>query len=567
MSMRDVNFKRLTICEVLRSINDRLQGAGHMDVRDMLALAEQMAKKMSGKLVEYSKKHDAEWWEENPEYVDKVNRELETYLAGDAERAKMILQKSGGLNRGIMFVVFGHGYDNLAAQTIAYSRQHIMCPITVLTNLKERSAKWDSIKGIDFIYIDADTEENRRAKIELYKYTPYDETLYVDCDSIFIKDGIEKIFNQFKGNNLILQYNSMPCWKEDTRFFKIYRDAAKQLGAVLPLNIYQGGIFAFRKTDETVRFFTLWKNYWQQLGSGRDMPAFACAVQKSEVKHSIVSAKEHKFFIFGNNSDVVINHPTGKSVLSKFFNIDYCKPNKPFDVGRQEDWKMVFFDEKEDALLSHPWILKKFDREKRIADKERYIDNYLPEIKKGGLDILDIATGPGEMLELAEQWKNNPVGIEYCSGMFKRENDFLYEQYNILRHKEKNLRVIYTDINDLIICSAGYHRLSADTGPFDIINCQHAINFIARHVFNNHPEREYKNDGEWIFNDEFDLFFNRYFQWCRAHLKSRGVVMLAALRAVNEKEYSARVQAIGVANGFTVEISARDLNHKFMLAV
>lgn len=95
MSMRDKNDK-LTICEVLRMVNDRLQMAEHEGIRDLLALAEQMAKKMAKKLVEYNERFDSEWWINNPQYKKMCERELSRYLTGDATRALLEIGRSEG---------------------------------------------------------------------------------------------------------------------------------------------------------------------------------------------------------------------------------------------------------------------------------------------------------------------------------------------------------------------------------------------------------------------------------------------------------------------------------------
>lgn len=79
--MRDRN-SRLTICEVLRQINDKVQGDGLEDVRDLLATAEFMAKRIVAKLREYNEQFDAEWWVNNPEYKETCIRELKTYKIG-----------------------------------------------------------------------------------------------------------------------------------------------------------------------------------------------------------------------------------------------------------------------------------------------------------------------------------------------------------------------------------------------------------------------------------------------------------------------------------------------------
>jgi hypothetical protein len=92
MSMRNTNSK-LTLCEVLRQINDRLQGVEFNDIRDLLALAEEMAKRMARKLYENNKEFDKSWWNKNPDQKEKFERELNTYLIGDANKAKILLEK------------------------------------------------------------------------------------------------------------------------------------------------------------------------------------------------------------------------------------------------------------------------------------------------------------------------------------------------------------------------------------------------------------------------------------------------------------------------------------------
>lgn len=93
MSMRFKNDK-LTICEVLRKINDNIQHDNIVDtkkIRDMLCYAEVMAKKIVAKLREYNEQYDNGWWENNPEYKNKFDREMETYLIGDHENGRRLL--------------------------------------------------------------------------------------------------------------------------------------------------------------------------------------------------------------------------------------------------------------------------------------------------------------------------------------------------------------------------------------------------------------------------------------------------------------------------------------------
>jgi hypothetical protein len=462
------------------------------------------------------------------------------------------------MSRGIVYVCFGEEYDRLGAHTIALSRKFISAPITVLTNLKTRCAKWKESPDINFVHINMHTNSNREVKVQLYKYAPYDETLYVDCDSIVTRPGIEGIFDHLKSTDFVFQ--NYDLWSDGKRYYRIYRDAARVLNVSLPLRICVGGFWAFRKTETTTRFFDLWHSCWKKLGSGRDMPALACAIKKSEIPHDLVFKKEHKFFSFGMPADTIVLHRMHADDLNRYYGVPVHKQNKEFDKGHRDNWDMVYFDDESNRIVNDPWIVRKFDREKRILDKEKYIDKYLPEMNAGGLSVLDIATGPGEFLELAQKRNCEAIGNEAPSKMLGRGEDNLYEKFGVIKHKEKDLYVIYADANDII------EKGNPDTDgkTFDIINCQHAINFIAVNCFNFKPEQgPYQNNGEWIFGDTFNAFFDRFFKWCKNHLNANGIVMIAALHADNKTEYSEKVSAIARENGFCVEINDKDLNHKF----
>ena len=89
MSMRQSNKKR-SICEVLGEINDLHQGDTVLDIltRKKLAEAEQMAKKIVLKLIEYSKACNKdswiEWESSCPGYEELlVTRTKKSYLAED----------------------------------------------------------------------------------------------------------------------------------------------------------------------------------------------------------------------------------------------------------------------------------------------------------------------------------------------------------------------------------------------------------------------------------------------------------------------------------------------------
>jgi len=84
MGMRKASHK-ITICEILRKINDLHQGHSLIDTqtRKFLSVAEDMAKRMDKKLRTYNEKYDKEWWKKNLDYKeDLIRREKERYCVG-----------------------------------------------------------------------------------------------------------------------------------------------------------------------------------------------------------------------------------------------------------------------------------------------------------------------------------------------------------------------------------------------------------------------------------------------------------------------------------------------------
>jgi hypothetical protein len=81
MSLKSASKLR-TLCEVVREINDILQGDKiHEKILPKLIEVEYMAKKMEKKLLEYNKNGFPDWWAENSDYEKDLERRLnESYL-------------------------------------------------------------------------------------------------------------------------------------------------------------------------------------------------------------------------------------------------------------------------------------------------------------------------------------------------------------------------------------------------------------------------------------------------------------------------------------------------------
>jgi len=228
-------------------------------------------------------------------------------------------------SRGILYLAFGEEFDKLTAETACYSRQYTDLPMHVLTNLKERSPKWEELSNVNFKYIKLPTKENRRIKVSLLQYTPYDETLFIDSDAVIQKRGIEVLFSYLEDFDMVCQFHA--SFKSVNHFIRRkYGRLITALGEKYPLIVYFNGAFFFRKSSE--EFFSLWKRYWELSGCGRDMPGFTFVVK--HLRNKVKVFKKTKFFTnFLEDEDYFIQHKGFKNFEEKF------------GLSRYVDWEPI----------------------------------------------------------------------------------------------------------------------------------------------------------------------------------------------------------------------------------
>lgn len=186
--------------------------------------------------------------------------------------------------RGIVYLAFGKEYDKLTTATAEYSRRFTKLPMCVLTNLKEQNTYWKNVSDVCFKYISLPSEKNRRIKVSLLDYTPYDETLFIDSDAVIQNYNIESLFDYLKNFDVACQYCGTTVKKDSNLTFykKTYGKLAKLLKESYPIEILSTVALLFRKTETSQKFFALWKEYWKLMGCSRDMPAFTFAVKHTK---------------------------------------------------------------------------------------------------------------------------------------------------------------------------------------------------------------------------------------------------------------------------------------------
>ena len=241
------------------------------------------------------------------------------------------------MKRGILYIVFGEEYDKMAALTIKYSQKFTDLPICVLTNVKERSKDWPD--NIMFIELDLPQEDNRSVKTQMINYTPFDQTLYLDCDSVIRKKGIEVSLNEHD-MFLHLYLN----WSKGEKILQGYKNAFEKYHVNLPIKVYNGAFIGFNKN--TKGFFDLWNTYWEGMGKRREMHVLTCALRNSGVKLWEYSFQD-KVFHPDSPSDVIVQHNYHRVKNDDWYQeygIPKIKEYKPFNSPKyNSDWHFVLY--------------------------------------------------------------------------------------------------------------------------------------------------------------------------------------------------------------------------------
>lgn len=236
--------------------------------------------------------------------------------------------------RGILYVAFGTEYDKQAAYSAVAARRFSKLPICVLTNVRKHDQKWQQVSDVTFKHFAREDSDNRDIKTSMWKYSPFNKTMYTDTDTAIQSSKYEEAFDLLGFCDLAFPYHG--TWNEGEKVTRLYRMAMDMFKVEKPLVVYQGGVCIFNKTEGTQKLFALWNQYWDKFGRGREMMCLACAA-KNVVGTSIGMLDKD----YGFPESKVIQHFYGANAPKTDLLPKICK-NKAFDkkYGRGR-WDLV----------------------------------------------------------------------------------------------------------------------------------------------------------------------------------------------------------------------------------
>lgn len=185
----------------------------------------------------------------------------------------------GEESRGVVYLAFGAPYLAMALVSAASLRaSNPSVPICMLTNVTEHppDVSWWGGRAEDrWVYIEDRSEMNRHYKTDMLAITPFDRTLFLDCDTFVVGD-VDRIWGLLDHFDLVLR----PVPRPGDRSVRILQGSLR-LGDVTHFNT---GVFGFRRTDATADFFRRWNDGFRAMKLGVDQPAFVEALFTSRAR-------------------------------------------------------------------------------------------------------------------------------------------------------------------------------------------------------------------------------------------------------------------------------------------
>lgn len=140
---------------------------------------------------------------------------------------------------------------------------------------------------------------SRQAKLALYEASPFDKTIYMDCD-ICMLANIKEVFEYLDEVDLLITEDVQPFISQASNLLRVKQEILPTLQSVgLPLTEnsiqYNGGFLGFKKSPTNQDFFKYVKKYFEIVLNNQDVlllkdqGAFAAAIETVKPSMKILS--------------------------------------------------------------------------------------------------------------------------------------------------------------------------------------------------------------------------------------------------------------------------------------
>lgn len=180
------------------------------------------------------------------------------------------------MNRGVLYIAFGENFIKevlISAESV--KRHNPNLDITIFSD-----------REIDSPYVDSNTiieVRHIRAKVDYVHLSPYDETIFLDTDTIIDSD-ITDMYDILKKYDFAICHDLARKRKNVSQKIPEYEEVPYMFSEVNP------GVMVFNKSQPVMDFFELWRKYFYKYYNRwiYEQPTFRVALWKSNVNFYIM---------------------------------------------------------------------------------------------------------------------------------------------------------------------------------------------------------------------------------------------------------------------------------------
>jgi hypothetical protein len=194
------------------------------------------------------------------------------------------------MSRGVMYMAWGENAVRQAHESMKslwlFARS---MPVMVLGDA-QAGKHFAGVKGVTFHLVEIDPFDMRgkmgfkflagRIKPLMAKISPWDETLYVDADSLFVQSPLPG-FERLGLWDMVIACHELGVGGTNWSNCTERDETAKLIGSPMVLYHNSGMIF-WKKNDRTERLFDLWHEEWLKYQHWDEQVALLRALMRSE---------------------------------------------------------------------------------------------------------------------------------------------------------------------------------------------------------------------------------------------------------------------------------------------
>jgi hypothetical protein len=172
------------------------------------------------------------------------------------------------VGKGILIIAAGHNYYGQMALNLALSlRFTSKLPIALaytksaITHISHHLDKFDRLIEIpEKYYVRKGNVEYIKTKVHMYNFTPWDETLFLDADTIWLpKKPVDNVFKDLEGESLVIQSRGSVNLDDENlnrkSFWCDLKDYKEAYGGKVFYSLSSEFIY-FKKSKEIAKFFS-----------------------------------------------------------------------------------------------------------------------------------------------------------------------------------------------------------------------------------------------------------------------------------------------------------------------